>query len=211
MIREEPIACGPAALADAKAFMRIDGTAEDAVLTQMIESACGVCEAFIGRMLVARGVTETVAASGAWTRLGRTPVISVASVSETIGVSETVGVSESVGGVAVALVGADIDIDADGDGWVRHGGTFVAAGLRMSVTYRAGMAVDWVGVPVALRGGIVRLAAHLYAHRDARGDAGGSPPAAVAALWRPFRRVPFGRAPDRPGDRPDGRVRRLGA
>lgn len=200
MIREEPIGCGPAALAEAKAFMRIDGANEDTVLVATIESACGVCEAFVGQMLIARGVTETLAASGAhrpgsgqaWTRLGRAPVTSVT------------GVSQAIGGVPVAVAGAGIDIDAHGDGWVRHGGTCVAEGVELVVSYRAGLAADWAGVPAALRAGIVRLAAHLYAQHGAEAAC---PPAAVAALWRPYRRMPFGRAVDRPG----ARLRRLGA
>lgn len=190
MIREEPIVCDPAALAEAKAFMRIDGASEDAVLSGMIESACGVCEAFVGRVLIVRGVAETTALTGAWTRLARTPVISVS------------GVSEVSDGFPVT--GAGIDIDADGDGWVRQGGTYVADRLQLVVAYRAGMAIDWAGVPAALRCGIVRLAAHLYVQRD---PDGACPPAAVAALWRPHRRMPFGRAADRPG----ARARRLGA
>jgi hypothetical protein len=44
-------------------------------------------------------------------------------------------------------------------------------------------------VPEPLRQGIVRLAAHLYA---ARGEVEAVPPAAVAALWRPWRRVRLG-------------------
>jgi hypothetical protein len=38
-----------------------------------------------------------------------------------------------------------------------------------------------------LRQGVVRLAAHLYAERD--GPELGGPPAAVTALWRPWRRM----------------------
>lgn len=186
MIREEPIACGPAALAEAKAFMRIDGTSEDAVVGGIIESACGLCEAFVGQMLIVRGVSETVAASGAWTRLGRAPV------------TEVTQVSEIVGGASVIVADAAIDIDASGDGWVRHGGIYVAEGLQLSVAYRAGLAADWTGVPAALRSGVVRLAAHLYAQRHAEGA---YPPAAVAALWRPFRRLPFGLAAHRPSYR----------
>lgn len=184
MISEEPIACGPAALAEAKAFMRIDGTNEDAVLAGFVESASGLCEAFVGQLLIARGVVETIKATGAWTRLGRAPVIGVTQV------------SERIGGVPVEVPDAGIDIDAAGDGWVRHGGTYVADASQLVVAYRAGLAPDWAGVPAALRGGIVRLAAHLHAQRN--GD-GAYPPAAVAALWRPFRRMPFGRAVDRPG------------
>jgi hypothetical protein len=45
----------------------------------------------------------------------------------------------------------------------------------------------WSEVPEALRQGMVRLAAHLYAHRDREEGAG--PPAAVTALWRLWRRL----------------------
>lgn len=46
---------------------------------------------------------------------------------------------------------------------------------------------DWAAVPPALNEGIIRFAAHLYRERDAAGDA--APPAAVAALWRPWREL----------------------
>lgn len=183
MIVEDRISCGPAALAEAKAFMRIDGSAEDPVVAELIESACAVCEAFVGQMLIVRGVTERVAASGAWTRLGRTPVASVTDV-------VLVG-----GAVAIPGVGANaVDIDENGDGWVRHGGTYFTSGQTLRVAYRAGLAIAWAEMPPALRHGVVRLAAHLYAHRDAD-----EPPAAVAALWRPYRRMPFGRGAVRRG------------
>jgi hypothetical protein len=48
------------------------------------------------------------------------------------------------------------------------------------------MAADSNGVPEPLRQGIVRLTAHLF---NARDGGGGDPPAAVTALWRPFRRI----------------------
>jgi uncharacterized phiE125 gp8 family phage protein len=57
----------------------------------------------------------------------------------------------------------------------------------MRVGYSAGIAEEWSGVPEPLRQGIVRLAAHLYTHRDSADDAG--PPAVVTALWRPYRRM----------------------
>lgn len=194
MIQEEPIAPGPAALTEAKAFLRVDGASEDALIGALVATACALCEAFIGQMLIARGVTETVAAGAGWTRLGRTPVLSVTGVAEV-----------GAGGAATAVPAGEhgVDIDADGDGWVRAGGAFVAPpyasgadGRRvLRVSYRAGLAADWTAVPAALRQGVVRLVAHLYAHRDAMGHAGtgGEPPAAVAALWRTYRRMPFGR------------------
>ena len=44
---------------------------------------------------------------------------------------------------------------------------------------------DWAAVPPALGEGIIRFAAHLYRTRVDAGDT--VPPAAVAALWRPYR------------------------
>ena len=183
MIVEDRISCGLAALAEAKAFMRIDGPGEDTIVAGLIEAACAVCEAFVGQMLIVRGVTQSVVASGAWTRLGRTPVASV---------TDIVLVGDAV---ALPAVGAHaVDIDENGDGWVRHGGTYFTSGQTLRIAYRAGLAIGWTEVPAALRHGVVRLAAHLYAHRDAD-----EPPAAVAALWRPYRRMPFGRGAVRRG------------
>lgn len=44
---------------------------------------------------------------------------------------------------------------------------------------------DWNALPTALAEGIVRFAAWLYRERDGAADR--PPPAAVAALWRPYR------------------------
>ena len=45
--------------------------------------------------------------------------------------------------------------------------------------------LDWADVPPSLKEGILRFAAHLYRERDEAKPA--EPPAAVAALWRPYR------------------------
>jgi uncharacterized phiE125 gp8 family phage protein len=53
------------------------------------------------------------------------------------------------------------------------------------VTFTAGLASDWDSLPITLRQGVVALAAHLFTDRE-----GAVPvPAAVTALWRPFRHV----------------------
>jgi uncharacterized phiE125 gp8 family phage protein len=57
--------------------------------------------------------------------------------------------------------------------------------VRVAVRYRAGLAADWAALPAPLAHGAVLLAAHLFENRDA----GRAPPAAVAALWRPYRVV----------------------
>ena len=46
---------------------------------------------------------------------------------------------------------------------------------------------DWAAVPPSLNEGILRFAAHLYRARE-EGTAS-EPPAAVAALWRPYREL----------------------
>jgi uncharacterized phiE125 gp8 family phage protein len=176
MIVSEALVLPAAAADEAKAYLRVVLADEDALIARLMTSAAELCEQFAGQALIARGFSETLRASAAWQRLGRTPVRSIGGV-ETL----------TVEGAATALPAAAfaVDIDANGDGWVRIAQP--TAGLRVRVAYQAGMATDWAGLPEALRQGIVRLAAHLYAERDKAGDA--SPPAVVAALWRPYRRM----------------------
>ena len=83
---------------------------------------------------------------------------------------------------AIAGDGIAVDIDADGVGWVKGVGV-------MRVTFTAGLASGWAALPAPLRQGVAMLAAHLFTDR-----AGSAPvPAAVSALWRPFRTVRLAR------------------
>jgi uncharacterized phiE125 gp8 family phage protein len=167
----------PAASRDeAKAYLRLDGTAEDGLIDGLVASATQLCEAFTGQVLIARAVEEAVPAGGAWHRLSSAPVSAI----------EKVEALAADGSAEMLPKGAyTADIDANGAGWVRLERAGAAGRLR--VTYQAGLASEAAAVPAPLKQGIVRLVAHLYAHRDAPGDAG--PPAAVAALWRPWRRM----------------------
>jgi len=63
--------------------------------------------------------------------------------------------------------------------------------IRCQVQFTAGYAPSWDALPDPLRHGIVRLAAHQYRNRDAA-SAAPLPPAAVAALWLPWRRLKLG-------------------
>ncbi len=60
---------------------------------------------------------------------------------------------------------------------------------RVAVQFAAGMAADWTGLPASLRHGIERLAAHGYRTRAGEESDADHPPAAIAALWRPWRRM----------------------
>jgi uncharacterized phiE125 gp8 family phage protein len=169
----------PIALEELKAYLRIVTGEEDALLAALARSASDACEAFVGRALIVREVAEELPASPAWARLGMAPVVSI---------SGMAALAEDGSATPLAAEAYAIDVDAAGEGWAR----LLAAGdvRRVRVSYVAGMAGDPNGLPEALRHGIVRLIAHLYTHRDDADAAG--PPAAVTALWRPWRRLALG-------------------
>ena len=168
------MAAAAVSMAEAQAYARVETGEEEALLAGLVRSASALCEAFTGQVLVVREFAEMIAASGEWQRLTLNPVRSIDLV-EAI----------AADGSAVVLPASDyaVDIDARGDGWVRIVG---AVDGRIRVSGQAGMASDANGVPEPLRQGILRLVAHLFATRDG-GD--GEPPAAVTAMWRPYRRM----------------------
>jgi len=180
MIESDALVLPPEAAAEAAEFLRAGGAGEAALIAALTGAAAELCERFTGTVLIARGFTEVVRPTGGWQRLERTPARAITLVEALPpgGLAEPLGPS-----------GFAVDIDADGDGWVRV--SEPRTGERARVSYQAGLAADWAGVPAALRHGVIRLAAHLYA---VRGEAGLderrlAPPAAVAALWRPYRRL----------------------
>ncbi len=161
---------GASVVAEVKAYLRLNGSGEDALLAGLAESAAALCESFTGRVLIAGEVSETVTVTGGWVRVRRSPVSAIGAVTQ--------------GGAALAAGAYAVDVDAGGDGWVR-----LACGVRADVRYTAGLAADWNGVPAPLRQGVVRLAAHLFGDRGPEQAS----PAAVTALWRPWRRLSLGR------------------
>jgi uncharacterized phiE125 gp8 family phage protein len=162
-------------MSEAQAYVRIETGEEEALLAGLIRTASGLCEAFINQVVVARDFEVDVPASSAWERLPLTPVRSMTGVA---------AVDSS--GLATPLASGDftIDVDFNGDGWVRVAQPGSVSRLR--ITGRAGMADDENGVPEPIRQGVLRLIAHLFTSRD---GADGEPPAAVTALWRPYRRM----------------------
>lgn len=166
----------PVPLDALKDYLRISGSDEDALLAGSIRTASELCEAFTRLALVEREVEETLPARPAWTRLALAPVRAILAVSALPTTGEP---------APLAVEDHAIDIDAAGEGWVRvlrSGGA-----KRVSVRYEAGQGEDWNAVPEPLRHGIVRMAAHLYTHRDRENGRG--PPTAVTALWLPYRRL----------------------
>lgn len=156
-----------AAVAAVKDLLRIGSGAEDGLIGALVGEAFDLAERFTGQVLIERAVTERISADGNWRRLAATPVRVISGMS-----------------ADGALLSADafaVDIDGDGDGWVRVNG----APRVVTVALVAGLASGWGELPSAMKGGIVRLAAFRF---DAR-DGGEAAPAAVSALWRPYRRL----------------------
>jgi len=164
------------AVAAAKSYLRIENDLEDALVASLLAAAIRHVEAFTNQLLLRREGVDRLAVSGAWQRLGVTPVHAVTAVS---------GLPSEGAAFALPVEGYALDIDGSGDGWIRVSQPGEAR--RIDVTLDAGIAADWAQVPEPLRLAVLRLVAHLHSTRDSVDDPG--PPAAVAALLRPWRRM----------------------
>ncbi len=176
MITRDAVVLDGAMLDEAKAYLRLENDEEDAPLGAIILAAICHAENFLNQKLIRRGFAQIIPASPNWKRLGVTPLASVTSVT---------GLPAEGASFALPVTAYAIDIDASGDGWVRV--TAPGSAGRVEVTGVAGMAAAWSGLPEAIRLAVLRLIGHLYTNRDGADDAG--PPAAVAALLRPWRRM----------------------
>lgn len=162
-----------AAVAETRAWLRIETTQDDAALAAACRAAIGMAEDFCAQRMFRRAGTETLPACAEWRRLVACPV-------QALGPVVALAVDGTVSPLPVDAYA--VDIGADGDGWVRL--TRAGADGRVRVNLTAGIAGDWDGLPDPLKQGVVRLAAHLFAESGE-----GAPPAIVVALWRPWRRM----------------------
>lgn len=157
-------------LAEAQAFARIETGEEEALGAGLIRSASALCEAFIGQVVIERPFAEQLPASSEWQRLITSPIRSI---------DEIMHNNSPLAATAFAT-----DIDSNGCGWVRV--TDPAVKGTIEIIGRAGIATSQNGVPEPIRQGVLRLVAYLFSARDSHG---GEIPAAVTALWRPYRRM----------------------
>lgn len=167
------------ALAELKHWLAITTTQDDAALAALLRAALETCEGFTGTMPLSATAEEVHAATCEWQGLHTSPVHAI-----------TLVEAIAIDGSRTLLAAGDYDIDITGDqrGMVRlrHAGVI----RRVAVRFIAGLAPEWEALPDGLRHGVLRLAAHN--HRARESDEGPNPPAAVAALWRPWRRMRLG-------------------
>lgn len=170
----QPADLSGAALDELKQWLGISRNTEDTQLLSLLQASLEICEAFTGQVPVEAEIEERLALCNLWQRLTSRPVRAITS-------AELLAID----GTQAPLASSDyeIDIDAHSCGSFRLGTN--GEGQAMIVRCRAGIAVDWSSLPDALRHGIIRLAAYHYRDRDA--EKALTPPASVAALWRPWR------------------------
>ncbi|HWU02223.1 MAG TPA: hypothetical protein VN222_05745 [Novosphingobium sp.] len=206
MMREivTPAVLPPSALAELKEWLGITTSFDDAPLTDLLATALDVCTDYTGLVPIACTLRESLPLPTDWRRLpppdewqsrnypadwrapplqpgwhelASRPVRSIVSVA----LLRADGTSDTLDPAAY-----DARINAEG-----------ACGLRVIdpgnhasavVTFTAGLAPDWDSLPVGMRHGVMRLAAHQHRTREGAG-ADALPPASVTALWRPWRRV----------------------
>ena len=166
------------ALADVKQWLAITSAAQDGALARLIGAAAEACEAFTGTLPLEATCEDALPASREWQTLAAQPVNAILAGE---------GIPAEGARFALPAEAYAIALDPDGSGRVRvmHPG---AAG-RLAVRYTAGYASDWAALPDTLRHGSVRLAAELFRAQDSGGSGARILPAAVAALWHPWRRM----------------------
>ena len=172
-----PAPLSPAALAELKQWLGISTAQDDAPLNALLRAGLDICEAFTGAMPIEAGCEEVLPLSGEWQSFATRPVQAITAVQ---------GIAADGTRTDLAVSAYAVELDADGGGRVQV--TLPGDATRIAVRFTAGLAPGWEALPEALRHGILRLAAHQHRERETSG-AGPLPPAAVAALWRPWRRM----------------------
>lgn len=173
-----PAVLAPAALADLKSWLGITTTPDDAQLGALLRAGLDLCEQFTGLMPLQQVCEELLPAMTDWQVLSVRPVQAITAIE---------GVPAEGPRFVLPVASYAIDLAADGSGSVRVGNPGSAG--RVAVRFTAGLAADWSTLPDGLRHGVLRIAAHQYRERDDDAVSGTVPPAAVAALWRPWRRM----------------------
>lgn len=173
-----PATLAPIALSELKDWLGITTGGDDAQLAALLRAALDACEDFTGLMPLQQLCEEVLPVASGWLTLAARPVQAI-----------TLVEGLPAEGARFALPSTDhaIELDHDGGGKVRVSNPGSAG--RIAVRFTAGLAASWTALPDPLRHGALRLAAHQYRAREDNMSSAAMPPAAVAALWRPWRRL----------------------
>lgn len=172
-----PATLPASALAELKQWLGITTDRDDALLAALLTTSLDICEGFTGRLPVETRCEERLEIRTGWQALTTRPVQAITALD---------AVSPQGARTPLGPQSYEIDLAADGTGYVRLADVGQAA--HVAVRFTAGLVSSWDALPDSLRHGLMRLAAHQHRERESTG-ASPLPPAAVAALWQPWRRM----------------------
>ena len=176
-----PPSAEPVALADAKAFLRVTSTAEDALIGALITAARARIEAELGLAMLTTSFRETFDTfPGGPILLARGPInaVSAVAVADASGTFTTL----DAGAYLAALGSRPGSITPVSGAWPTPG--IAVDGVR--VDYTAGFGADPSDVPAPLIQAILRLVGYAYDHRSEPDPA----PIALIEPWiTPYRRI----------------------
>jgi uncharacterized phiE125 gp8 family phage protein len=176
MLSLDPLGLDSIMLDEARAYLRVEPAEDDPSLGAALLAAIGHAENFARIVLIRRTAREIMSAASGWQILEVAPVQSVVSVT---------GIPAEGATFLLAADAWEAKIGSRGEAYLRI--LQPGSAGRVEIASLAGLAAEWADLPESLRLGLLRLTAHIFAHRDAA-DAGG-PPAAALALLLPWRRM----------------------
>ena len=188
-----PPAAEPVSLADAKAWLRVDTDAEDALVTSLVVTARGAVEAFTGRVLVSQTWRLTF---DAWPDVACRPCFGVARAATAVSIPLTpvagitavrvfdaAGVPQILPPTAYTLRGEPyrhwLEVAAPPQPGRSHGG------IEIDVVCGYGAPTD---VPQPLRQAVLMLVARLFENRGDDADIQHLMRGAAHGLLAPYRR-----------------------
>lgn len=176
MLSLDPLGLDSAMLDEARAYMRVERAEDDPSLAAALLAALGHAERFTRTILIRRNAVEMLSACSGWQILQAVPVHNITAVT---------GIPAEGARFALSHDAWEAKLGSQGDTYIR----IINAGIagRVEITCQAGLVPDWRSLPEILRLGVLRHAAHFFAHRDVATDAG--PPAAARVLLLPWRRM----------------------
>lgn len=177
----------PVTVAEAKAHLRIDGSAEDVLIASLILTSRLHVEAAMGLALITQDWRLTF---DRWPEAGEVrfplrPIQSITSVSV-------------AGDDGVPVLVSDADYTLDGQALrprlIPRDGSWPQPETRangIEIQFTAGIGDEAEDIPQPIRHAILLLVAHWYEHRDPLeiGSAAAAIPASVSELLKPYREV----------------------
>lgn len=171
-----PVDLADTALDELKEWLAITTAREDTALLALLQAGLETCEAFTRQAPIETEFEEILPGITGWQTLSTQPVRAITGLAE---------IGDDGTRTALPVESYLLDLHFDGTGRIRM--TTAVLANRLAVRFTAGIAADWDGLPAALRHGIIRLAAHNFRQRENSED--NNPPAAITALWQPWRRM----------------------